>query len=106
MSSPASGLPSPPRRGARIAAIGATIATFVAMIGVATSTQASAAPGCKVDYSSSNWGGGGFTGSVKITNVGDAITGGWTLKFGFPGSQKVSQGWNATWTVTTPTSRR
>src|SRR5689334_13884559 len=97
MSSPASGHPSPSRRGARFAAIGATVALFVGMIGIATSTQASAAPGCKVDYSASNWGGGGFGGSVKITNVGDAVSN-WTLKFAFPGNQKVTQGWNANWT--------
>src|SRR5581483_3119303 len=40
---------------------------------------------------------GGFTGSVVITNLGSALTG-WSLAFDFPDAgQKVTQGWNATW---------
>lgn len=40
---------------------------------------------------------GGFQGGVKVTNLGDAVSG-WQLKFTLPGSgQKVVQGWNATW---------
>ena len=89
--------PTAERRGPRIAAAGAAIALTVAMVGIATTTQASAAPGCRVDYTASNWGGGGFGASVKITNLGDPING-WTLRFSFPGNQRVTSGWNATWT--------
>lgn len=81
----------------RWAAAGVVVATAVATFGVAMSTPAGAAPGCRVDYTANNWGGGGFGASVKITNLGDAVSGGWTLKFAFPGNQRVAQGWSATW---------
>jgi len=81
----------------RWAAAGVAVATAVATFGVALSAPpAGAAPGCRVDYTANNWGGGGFGGKVKITNLGDAMSS-WTLKFAFPGSQKVSQGWSANW---------
>ncbi len=81
----------------RWAAAGVVVATAVATFGVALSAPAGAAPGCRVDYTANNWGGGGFGAAVKITNLGDAVSG-WTLKFTFPGSQRVTQGWSATWT--------
>jgi cellulose 1,4-beta-cellobiosidase len=81
----------------RWAAAGVAVATAVATFGVALSAPAGAAPGCRVDYTANNWGGGGFGGAVKITNLGDAVSG-WTLKFSFPGNQRVSQGWSANWT--------
>jgi cellulose 1,4-beta-cellobiosidase len=80
----------------RVAAAGVVVATAVATFGVALSAPAGAAPGCRVDYTANNWGGGGFGGKVKITNLGDAVSS-WTLKFSFPGSQRVTQGWSATW---------
>ena len=81
----------------RWAAAGVVVATAVATFGVALSAPpAGAAPGCRVDYTANNWGGGGFGGKVKITNLGDALSS-WTLKFSFPGTQKVSQGWSANW---------
>ncbi|SMC93014.1 glycoside hydrolase family 6 protein [Lentzea albidocapillata] len=83
----------------RWAATGVVVATTAATIAVAlVAPPAGAAPGCRVDYTANNWGGGGFGASVKITNLGDAISGGWTLKFALPGSQRVAQGWSATWT--------
>ncbi|HEU5470512.1 MAG TPA: glycoside hydrolase family 6 protein [Actinophytocola sp.] len=93
--------PRPPKIGARrgraAAAAGATVVVAAATLMLASTGQAGAAPGCRVDYSASNWGGGGgFTGSVRITNVGDPVAG-WTLTFTWPGNQRVSQGWNATW---------
>ena len=53
--------------------------------------------GCRVTYSTSDWGGGGFTGALTITNTGTAPWTAWNLGFAFPGNQKVSQGWSATW---------
>jgi endo-1,4-beta-xylanase len=66
---------------------------------VTFTTQDGPATGpCRVTYSASNWGdGGGFTGSVTITNTGTTATSGWTLAFAFRAGQRVSQGWNATW---------
>ncbi|MGW6935972.1 glycoside hydrolase family 6 protein [Lentzea sp. NPDC054927] len=81
----------------RWAAAGVAVAIAVATFGVALSAPAGAAPGCRVDYKANNWGGGGFGAAVKITNLGDAVSN-WTLKFSFPGAQRVTQGWSATWT--------
>jgi endoglucanase len=59
-----------------------------------------AGAGCRVTYGSSDWGGGGFTGTVTIANTGTAAWPAWSLGFTFPGTQKVSQGWSATWSQT------
>jgi cellulose 1,4-beta-cellobiosidase len=81
----------------RWASAGVVAATAVATAGIALSAPpAGAAPGCRVDYTANNWGGGGFGGKVKITNLGDAMSS-WTLKFTFPGTQRVTQGWSANW---------
>lgn len=56
---------------------------------------ANAAPGCKVEYTITNQWNTGFGATVAITNLGDPITGGWTLEWDFPGNQQVQQGWNA-----------
>lgn len=81
-----------------LAAATTVLALGVATFGVVLGGQAGAAPGCRVDYSASNWGGGGgFTASVKITNLGDPVAG-WTLRFTFPGNQRVTlPGWSANW---------
>jgi mannan endo-1,4-beta-mannosidase len=63
-------------------------------------TQAGPVTGpCRVTYQTQNWGGGsGFTGNITIANTGTAAVTGWTLGFTFPGNQRVSDGWNATFT--------
>jgi mannan endo-1,4-beta-mannosidase len=54
---------------------------------------------CRVTYVPQNWGGSsGFTANVTIANTGTTAISGWTLKFSFPGNQRVSAGWGATWT--------
>ncbi|MEH1017544.1 cellulase family glycosylhydrolase [Micromonospora sp. CPCC 206060] len=59
-------------------------------------TNATAAAGCAVTYTTSSWT-GGFTASITIKNLGDAING-WTLGFTFPDAgQRVGQGWSATY---------
>ncbi|OLF05140.1 cellulose 1,4-beta-cellobiosidase [Actinophytocola xinjiangensis] len=61
-----------------------------------TTTPASAAVACRVDYSVTDWG-GGFTARVRIENLGDAVSG-WSLGFAFPGNQRVTlPGWSANW---------
>jgi endo-1,4-beta-xylanase len=67
---------------------------------VTFTTQEGPATGpCRVAYTASNWGGGGgFTAGVTITNTGTTAMTAWTLAFTFPSGQRVSQGWNATWT--------
>ncbi len=62
-----------------------------------TLTTASAPPtGCTVGYSVSTDWGSGFTGDIKITNQGAPVNG-WQLGFSFTGNQKITQGWNGTW---------
>lgn len=49
---------------------------------------------CKVSYVIQNQWPGGFTNSTTITNTGSTAISSWTLKFPFPGSQQITQGWN------------
>ncbi|MDI1465349.1 fibronectin type III domain-containing protein [Catellatospora sp. KI3] len=54
---------------------------------------------CAVGYTVADWGNGsGFTATVTVTNTGSTALSGWTLRFSFPSSQRVVQGWNANWT--------
>jgi GH43 family beta-xylosidase len=65
---------------------------------VAFFEPAFAAAGCRVTYTVSHQWTGGFGASVTVVNLGDPLNG-WNLTFTFPhAGQKVSQGWNATWT--------
>jgi len=59
---------------------------------------ANAAAGCRVVYTVHGEWPGGFTAGVQITNLGD----GWTLRFGFPAGQQVTNGWSAAWTQSGP----
>ncbi|WP_410661406.1 glycoside hydrolase family 6 protein [Amycolatopsis sp. lyj-112] len=63
---------------------------------VVLGSSAEAAPGCKVDYTITNQWDTGFGATVTVTNLGDPISGGWTLGWDFPGNQQVQQGWNGT----------
>ncbi|WP_235523338.1 cellulase family glycosylhydrolase [Cellulomonas sp. Root485] len=69
-------------------------AAVVAITGsIAVSGQASAAAGCRVDYTVTNQWQSGFGANVVVTNLGDPITG-WDLRFSFGAGQTVSQLWN------------
>src|ERR1700754_1728883 len=68
---------------------------LVSGVGAIASTSANAAAGCQVSYSVNQWS-NGFTGTVNVTNLGDAISGGWNVTWDFPGNQRVTQGWSAT----------
>jgi len=72
-------------------------ATLAAGAAVTLAQPAAAAPGCRVDYTvTSSWG-GGFGADVKVTNLGDAVSG-WTLTWAFGAGQSLTQAWNATTT--------
>ncbi|MFF8601327.1 cellulase family glycosylhydrolase [Streptomyces sp. NPDC015232] len=74
----------------------ATCATALGLTALA-GPPAAAAAGCSVDYTVTSQWQGGFQAAVKITNLGDPVSG-WALTFTLPDSgQKVVQGWNATW---------
>ena len=49
---------------------------------------------CHVTYTKNEWT-GGFTANVTINNTGTSAISGWTLKFTFPGDQKITNAWNA-----------
>ncbi|MBB5867977.1 endoglucanase [Allocatelliglobosispora scoriae] len=75
------------------AAVGAlTLGALAAL----PATNAMAAAGCSVTYTTNQWT-GGFTANISIKNLGDPISS-WTLGFTFPASgQQVGQGWSATY---------
>jgi len=56
------------------------------------------AASCSVRYTVQNSWPGGFTASVTIANSGTSPIAKWSLGFDFTGGQRVSQGWNGTWT--------
>jgi endoglucanase len=83
----------------RVALAAAAAAGLVVAGGVAVlaGTAAAATSGCSVSYTIVGQWPGGFQGGVAVTNLGDPLTS-WSLVFDFPdANQKVTQGWNATW---------
>ncbi|MFJ6677162.1 cellulose binding domain-containing protein [Actinosynnema sp. NPDC091369] len=82
----------------RVRVIAAATAISALTGGLVVAGVASAAPGCKVDYTVQNKWQGGFTATVTITNLGDPVDG-WRLAWAFPGSERYSQGWNAVFTA-------
>jgi endoglucanase len=79
--------------------------TLLAAAGVAAAaggvalvaTPANAATGCAATYTVVSQWSDGFQGSVTVTNLGTAVSS-WTIGFTFPtANQKVTQGWNGTW---------
>jgi cellulase/cellobiase CelA1 len=53
---------------------------------------------CQVIYTVRSQWQDGFTTDVTVKNTGASAINGWTLTFTFPGAQRVTQGWSATWT--------
>jgi len=50
---------------------------------------------CHVTYTKASEWAGGFVANVTINNTGTSAISGWTLKFAFPGDQKITNAWNA-----------
>jgi hypothetical protein len=75
----------------------AGLSTLAVLAGsAATAVVASAAAaGCRVDYTVASRWAGGFTADVKITNLGEPVSG-WRLVFPFTGGETVASAWNAT----------
>ncbi|WFF03780.1 cellulose-binding domain-containing protein [Micromonospora sp. WMMD964] len=78
-----------------------TLAVVAALAAAATVTgsalltgPATAAQGCRVDYTPNQWP-GGFTATVKIA-PGDTAVSGWTATWTYAGDERVTSGWNAT----------
>jgi len=56
---------------------------------------AGASTGCQATYTISSQWSGGFTASVSVTDLGGPVSS-WTVGWTFPGSQQITQIWNAT----------
>ena len=59
-----------------------------------TSQPPTGTASCAITYKANSWT-GGFTADVTVKNTGTAQIGGWTLKWTYPGDQKVTSAWNA-----------
>ncbi|MEU1020606.1 glycoside hydrolase family 48 protein [Streptomyces sp. NPDC005900] len=87
----------PQRRARRLwTAVAATLALPFATLAALPATADAAAVGCSVDYKTNDWG-SGFTADLTITNRGTTAIDGWTLTYTHSGNQKLTSGWNATW---------
>ncbi|MFF8953409.1 glycoside hydrolase family 48 protein [Streptomyces sp. NPDC014940] len=86
------------RRAARRWWTAALAALALPVTTLATGATAAHAAGvqCSVDYKTNDWG-SGFTADLTITNRGTAAIDGWTLTYGYSGNQKLSNGWNGSW---------
>jgi endo-1,4-beta-xylanase len=51
---------------------------------------------CHVTYTKSSEWAGGFVANITINNTGTTAINGWTLRYAFPGDQKITNSWNAT----------
>ncbi|MFE1311226.1 glycoside hydrolase family 48 protein [Streptomyces sp. NPDC058755] len=74
----------------------AALALPLTMLATGTTAAHAATVQCSVDYQTNDWG-SGFTADLTITNRGTAAIDGWTLTYGYTGNQKLTNGWNGTW---------
>ncbi|MCS7477061.1 cellulose binding domain-containing protein [Umezawaea endophytica] len=81
----------------RTAAVGVAVAMTAAAVALIGSQPASAAAGCRVDYSVGSEWPGGFGATAAVTNLGDPLSG-WRLSWTFLGDERISQSWNGTHT--------
>lgn len=76
----------------------AVAATLVAATGALVPMLANGAESsCKVDYRVTGEWADGFQGAVEIANSGKPLTR-WKLTFELAGGEKITQGWNGSWT--------
>jgi poly(hydroxyalkanoate) depolymerase family esterase len=68
-------------------------ADAIAFMGL--SSAASTGGGCRVAYQTQSQWTGGFVAQLTITNTGTSAISGWTLKFTFPGDQKITSAWGS-----------
>ncbi|MGH3738683.1 MAG: cellulase family glycosylhydrolase [Micromonosporaceae bacterium] len=85
-----------PRLRPLLGLVSAAAAAVALGAAVVAAGPAQAAAGCSVAYTVRTQWESGFTADVAITNLGDPVSG-WTLQFGFPGDQRLTSGWSATW---------
>ena len=93
--------PVPPRARSGIRRLALVSGVAVALpLGITAGGQgpvaAAAALECGVDYRANDWG-SGFTADITISNHGTAGVDGWTLAYAYTGDQKLTNGWNGSW---------
>jgi endoglucanase len=66
--------------------------------GPTTTTATPPGATCTAAYSVTNSWAGGLQAQVTLTNTGTTAINGWTLQWTFPGDEKISNLWNATFT--------
>ncbi|AZM74485.1 cellulose 1,4-beta-cellobiosidase [Streptomyces sp. KPB2] len=74
----------------------AALALPLTMLGTGSTPAQAAALQCSVDYETNDWG-SGFTAELTLTNRGSDAIDGWTLTYSYAGDQKLTNGWNGTW---------
>ncbi|MEU3659910.1 glycoside hydrolase family 48 protein [Streptomyces sp. NPDC032940] len=77
-------------------AAAAALALPLTTVGTGTTPAHAAALRCSVDYRTNDWG-SGFTAELTLTNRGTEALDGWTLTYSYAGDQKLTNGWNGTW---------
>ncbi|HEY1627434.1 MAG TPA: cellulase family glycosylhydrolase [Streptosporangiaceae bacterium] len=63
-----------------------------------TGSPSAAAFSCSAAYTVTNSWAGGFQAQIVLTNTGSSAISSWTLTWTFPGDQKISSLWNASYT--------
>lgn len=79
-----------------VTALAAALSLPVAMTAAGGAPAHAAAVQCGVDYKTNDWG-SGFTADLTISNPGTDAIDGWTLTYDYAGNQKLSNGWNGSW---------
>ncbi|MFF8092412.1 glycoside hydrolase family 48 protein [Streptomyces sp. NPDC016675] len=74
----------------------AALALPLTLLGTGSTPAQAAALQCSVDYRTNDWG-SGFTAELTLTNRGSDAIDGWTLTYAYAGNQKLTNGWNGTW---------
>ncbi|MFD0318330.1 glycoside hydrolase family 48 protein [Streptomyces flavalbus] len=74
----------------------AAFAVPLSMLAANPTPAQAAAVQCNVDYKTNDWG-SGFTADLTITNRGTDVIDGWTLTYAYSGNQRLTNGWNGTW---------
>ncbi|NEA49192.1 glycoside hydrolase family 48 protein [Streptomyces sp. SID10815] len=77
-------------------AVAAALALPATMLATGSTTAQAASVACSVDYKTNDWG-SGFTADLTLTNRGTDALNGWTLTYGYSGNQKLTNGWNGSW---------
>ncbi|MBQ0911301.1 glycoside hydrolase family 48 protein [Streptomyces sp. RM99] len=74
----------------------AALALPLTMLGTGATPAQAAALQCSVDYRTNDWG-SGFTAELTLTNRGTDAIDGWTLTYDYAGNQRLTNGWNGSW---------